>query len=76
MAQESFSKALQRLTCDPSFSESLKKDPKSALDGLALTSAELRVLREVDPDQLSLIVDALANRVRSGVSGTNACVGM
>jgi hypothetical protein len=75
MALENFATALRRLTSEPGFGERLKGDPKAALEGLALTSAELKILKEVDPDSLSLIVDAIDKRTRTSVSGTNACVG-
>lgn len=76
MAREDFERVVRRITIDPGFGEKVRKSPEEALAGLSLTSAELKAVREVDPDVLAMIVDSLEHRVRlPAVASTNGCTG-
>lgn len=83
MSREDFARVVRRITVDPEFAKSLKTQPEKSLGGLSLTSSELRVVKDLDPDALATIVDSLDQRVTlpsvmstNGCStGTNGCTG-
>jgi hypothetical protein len=67
---------------DPEYLKSVLRD-KVKITKLDLTSAELDALRELNPDEIRVIVDNLEERLRirpaassqACSDGTNACVG-
>lgn len=77
MSREHFAEVVRRLRTDKNFSETLSSDAaNSVLGEYSLTSAELGVLKDTDPDALVMLADALEDRVASAmnVSTTaNAC---
>lgn len=74
--REDFARVVRRLVMDPEYSKKMKAEPEKTLGGLSLTSSELKVLKELDPDTLALLVDALDRRIElPSVMSTNGCTG-
>lgn len=74
--REDFARVVRRITLDPSFAKKVKSQPEKSLGGLSLTSSELKVLKDLDPDSLATIVDSLDQRIDlPSVMSTNGCTG-
>lgn len=76
MAREDFARVVRRITMDPDYAQRIKREPEAAIGGLSLTSSELGIIRQLDPDVLSALVDSLDRRVDlPSVMSTNGCTG-
>jgi hypothetical protein len=76
MAREDFARVVRRISLDPSFAKTIQSNPDKAVGGLSLTSSELKALKGLDPDLLSMLVDSLDQRIDlPSIRSTNGCSG-
>jgi hypothetical protein len=60
---------------DPSAFKAVVADSRKAAE-FGLTSAQLDMLKKLDPKEIGVLVEAIEARLRTGpVAGTNACPG-